>query len=179
MEPENPFADRPPPEPVVPPWRVAQPEPQVFGVPRRYDLATLMAVTLAYACLFGALRALSWPPEAMVWTAGFLTVIGAAQALLFGGKRPREASLFAGVGLLMAVVMVERGIHAVWQDVLMDATQTLSLFFIAIVLPGFLLGYAGGVIVAGVFLVAHHLRSGLRRFRGSRRAALDESRPEP
>jgi hypothetical protein len=159
MEPENPFADRPPPESVVPPWRVAPPEPQVFGVPRRYDLATLMAVTLAYACLFGALRALSWPPEAMVWTAGFLTVVGAAQALLFGGKCPRGASYLAGIGFMLVVMVMGRGLPGFWEDVLI-------LFFVAIVLPGLVLGYAGGVIVAGVFLVAHHLRSGLRRLRG-------------
>jgi hypothetical protein len=175
MEPENPFADRPPPEPVVPPWRVAQPEPQVFGVPRRYDLATLMAVTLAYACLFGALRALSWPPKAMVWTAGFLTVIGAAQALLFGGKRPREASYLTGIGFMLVVMVMERGLPRFWVDVFFVPI----LFFCTIVLPGLVLGYAGGVIVAGVFLVAHHLRSGLRRFWGSRPAAGDESRPEP
>ena len=176
MEPENPFADRPPPEPVVPPWRVAKPEPQVFGVPRRYDLATLMAVTLAYACLFGALRALDAFPEAMVWIAGFLTVIGAAQALLFGGKRPREASYLTGAALMLAVMVIGWGIEPLGR-----AFQNRAIFmfilFSTYAIFGALLGYAGGGLVAGVFLVAHHLRSGLRRFRGSRRAATDESRP--
>lgn len=173
METENLFADRPPPESNVPPWRIARPEPQVFGVPRRYDLATLMAVTLAYACLFGALRALNAPPEAMVWSAGFLTVVGAAQAVLFGGKCPREASCLAGMGFMLAVMLIERGLPRLWVDVFLVPI----LFLGAIVLPGFVLGYAGGVLVAGVFLVAHYLRSRLRRLRGKRPADLDESRP--
>jgi hypothetical protein len=175
METENPFADRPPPVSNVPPWRIAQPEPQVFGVPRRYDLATLMAVTLAYACLFGVLRALNAPPVTTIWTAGFLTVVGAAQALVFGGKRPREASNLAGIGFMLAVMLMVRGLPRSWEDVFIAPI----LFLGAIVLPGFVLGYAGGVLVAGVFLVAHYLRSGLRRLGKKRRAWLDATRGEP
>jgi hypothetical protein len=175
METKNPFADRPPPESNVPAWRITQPEPQEFGVPRRYDLATLMGVILAYACLFGAMRALNWPPEAMVWIAGFLTVVGAMQALLFGGKRPRAASNLAGIGFMLAVMVMEMGLPGSWFDVLFAPCLLLG----AIVLPGLVLGYAGGVIVAGVFLVAHHLRRGLRRLRGKRPAALDGFRSEP
>lgn len=175
METENPFADRPPPESHVPTWRIARPEPQVFGVPRRYDLATLMAVTLAYACLFGALRALNAPPEAMVWSVGFLTVVGAAQAVLFGGKCPREASCLAGIGFMLAVMLMERGLPRLREDLFLVPILFLGAFF----LPGIVLGYAGGAIVAGVFLVAHFLRSALRRLRRQRPAHLDGSCAEP
>jgi hypothetical protein len=122
--------------------------PREFSVPRRYDLATLMAVTMAYACLFGALRACGAHPAFVIWIAGFLTTIGAAQAILFGGKSPRGASVLAGTVYMAAscaVLMVIEGFAE-------------FCFLLAAVLQGAMLGYFGGVIVAGVFLVAHYLR---------------------
>jgi small basic protein len=122
--------------------------PHEFSVPRRYDLATLMAVTMAYACLFGALRALGAPPEVVIWVAGFLTTVGAAQAILFGGRSPRAASVLAGIGFMVATYVVLMAIYGL-----------PDFCFLLAALPfGAMLGYPGGVIVAGVFLVAHYLR---------------------
>jgi hypothetical protein len=128
--------------------------PREFSVPRRYDLATLMAVMMAYACLFGALRACGAHPAFVLWVAGFLTTIGAAQAILFGGKSPRAASVLAGMAYTVAtfaVLMVIEGLIEI-------------CFLLAGVLHGAMLGYVGGVIVAGVFLVAHYLRRLWSRF---------------
>jgi hypothetical protein len=158
------------PEPRQPPpscsdRQTARPAPREFSVPRRYDLATLMAVTLAYACLFGALRALHAPPAMVLWVAGFLTAVGAAQALLFGGKYPRESSQLAGIAMMLLLLFLifgaEGGFQGLWQAVTERPFHFMGMCF-PCVLSGALLGYAAGVLVAGVFLVAHYLRWMLR-----------------
>jgi hypothetical protein len=146
-EPETSITDPEPPS--VNQQQLARPKtPREFSVPRRYDLATLMAVTMAYACLFGALRAWGAPPEFVIWVAGFLTTVGAAQAILFRGRSPRGASVLAGMVYMVATFVVLMVIEGF----------TEFCFLLAAVLYGTMLGYFGGVIVAGVFLVAHYLR---------------------
>lgn len=81
--PDNPFGPRPP--------------AKVYSVPRRYDLATLMAVTLAYSLLFGVMRFLQAPPALIGVVSLFITLVGLGQALLFRGRHPRAASLVAGI----------------------------------------------------------------------------------
>ena len=149
MEPETTIAD-PRPEGIGQQQFGRPGTPHEFSVPRRYDLATLMAVTMAYACLFGALRAWNAAPELVIWIAGFLTTVGAAQAILFGGRSPRRASVFAGMAFAAASYAVLMVIDT--------EGFTGFCFLIAASLCGAMFGYFGGVIVAGVFLVAHYLR---------------------
>src|SRR3972149_9367743 len=40
--------------------------PKVYSTPRRFDLATMFAVTSAYALLFAAMAALQFPPVASI-----------------------------------------------------------------------------------------------------------------
>jgi hypothetical protein len=155
MKTEDANSGKMPPGSADPPVRQAL-APEVFRVPRRYDLATLLAVTMAYACLFGVLR-IVMEPGAVIWIAGFLTTVGISQAILFGGRCPRAASVLAGMGFMAAtiafVVMIE------FQQVVQTDERLLLLSIVfKFVLLGAMLGYFGGVLVAGVFLIAHHLR---------------------
>jgi len=150
VSPDSPFAPRPP--------------AKVYSVPRRYDLATLMAVTFAYSLLFGAMRWWEASPAAIGSVGLFVTLVGLAQALLFRGKSPRLASVVAGplaffvCGIATLLMSPYPRTHEViyWTDaVLVLAVGSLC--------PGAVFGYLAGTLVAGVFLVADLFRKLLRR----------------
>jgi hypothetical protein len=128
---------------------------KIYSVPRRFDLATIFVVTLAYSLLFGAMSALSFPPTASAIVAGFILLVGAAQAFLFGGKRPRNASIIAGAVLFLL------SITAVWMVLGRRFYGTAELLVTASFTTacGGMLGYLSGVIIGGVFLVADKLRN--------------------
>lgn len=150
------------------PWQVVQglmageayiKSAKIYSVPRRFDLATIFVVTLAYSLLFGAMSAVSFPPVASAMVAGFILIVGVAQALLFGGKKPRTASIIAGAAIYsiaMLGVWIAQGprLYSSWQ-MLVPAT-----FMVA---SGGMLGYIAGVVIGGVFLVADKLRNRFSR----------------
>ncbi|MCH5374435.1 MAG: hypothetical protein JJ992_10680, partial [Planctomycetes bacterium] len=146
-EPRSPFA----------PTRgaVPSPAPPVYSVPRRYDLATMMAVCMAYGCLLGLMRACGAPPFVTIWTAGLFTVVGAAQAVLFDGRSPRTASMFGGAVFGILSALVGLGLHD--PIGLLQPMYILALAF-GSGIQGAMLGYLAGTLVGGVFLVAHGVR---------------------
>jgi hypothetical protein len=138
---------------------------KIYSVPRRFDLATIFVVTLAYSLLFGVMKAIGLPQSATAIIAAFIMLVGAAQALLFGGKQPRTASIVAGAVLYLLAITaawVATGprLYSVSQ-LLVPASLTIA--------GGGILGYLSGVMIGGVFLVADKLRSRLSR----RQAALN------
>ena len=127
--------------------------PKVYSAPRKFDLATILTVTFAYAMLFGALTlAAGGRRDAafmmIAWNGGFITLVGLAQPILFGGKRPREASQITG-GVAAIVIAF----------LLPDSTGFCALPFF--LLFGVLLGYLAGALVGGVFLVADAVRGAI------------------
>jgi hypothetical protein len=157
----------------------------VYGVPRRFDLATIFAITVAYALLFGLMRAFlgfvqfaSDSPRAdfeparrtlaivTVCVAAYLTIIGVGQVVLFRGQKPRAASIATGIFVfLCGLVVIE-----IFQGTF------LVPGVIASILGGVITGYAGGGVVAGVFLVADLIR---RHLPHRQRATADEDADEP
>lgn len=143
-------------------WRIADrlvdhrqtpPGPKVYSAPRRFDLATIFVVTSAYGLLFGALNALgAWPIVSAV-IAGFITIVGIGQALLFGGKKPRAASVLVGVVLHVVI----------WTSIMAVSPrfyppEAWLAMVAAVVVSGVMLGYCAGGLVGGVFLLADVLR---------------------
>jgi len=152
VSPDNPFAPRPP--------------AKVYSVPRRYDLATLMAVTLAYALLFGAMRLLQAPPALIGFVSLFITLVGLGQALLFRGRRPRAASIVVGVLSLeawLAWLLIQAYAETRPPGEVIFFFAFMAIFFVFL---GTLLGYIAGTVIAGVFLVADLIRQLLRRMSG-------------
>jgi hypothetical protein len=150
--------------------RIAHPRAKkVYSAPRRFDLATIFVVTFAYSLLFGVMKALSFPPMASITIAGFISLVGAGQAFLFGGQQPRTASLVVGA------VIYSIGMIAAW---LVNGPRTYPTPVILIgasysVIGGAILGYLSGTFVGGVFLIADKLR-----LRFSRKPANETSRPD-
>jgi putative addiction module component (TIGR02574 family) len=146
-------------------WRIADrmnarfgpPCPTVYSAPRRFDLATIFVVTSAYAILFGGFSALGAWPIVSVVIGGFITIVGIGQAVLFGGKKPRSASMLVGV-ILHAIIWI-----GAWIAYPRIYSATLVLFVTGyVVIGGVILGYCAGALVGSVFLVADILR---RRYR--------------
>lgn len=117
------------------------------GVPRRFGMGTMVAFTLAFACMFGALKMLKAPIPLMVILAVYFGVLGLGQTVLYGAKNPRRASIL--VGILYCPVAFAT--WAVWRG---DVGPILVLVGVAamIFVVGPLTGYGLGGLLAGLFL---------------------------
>jgi len=137
----------------------------LYAAPRRFDLASIFAVTAAYSLLFTGLALLDAGPTTKLVFGSFITIVGIGQPLLENRVNPRGASILVGAaaGLLFAII--------VWWN-LPDAQFFAFALLIAIgsVLGGSC-GYLAGALVAGVFLVADLLRN--------RRVRLTSVSPPP
>lgn len=140
---------------------------KTYSTPRRFDLATLMAVVVAYMLLFGLMRAaylfpLSQKPldaGPFFWFAGLITAVGVSQAV-FIRRNPRLVSIACGIVFCFVTFMGDFALHVL-------TTGRLDYYvapFVAIIvgfltlLAGCVGGYVSGVGVGGVFLVADYLR---------------------
>ncbi|MEO8272206.1 MAG: hypothetical protein ABI557_21020, partial [Aureliella sp.] len=81
-----------------------------YGAPRVFDLFTLLAITMAFALMFALLRAIE--PILMIDITGvalclgaLVTGVGIFQLSLWGGKRPRLASLVGGPFLVLGLML--------------------------------------------------------------------------
>ena len=123
-------------------------------MPRQYGVGTMLVITAIYGVLFALLASLDAPPAAFVVPAVFLAGVGLAQMFLFGGRRPREASLLAGsflctagaaTGVVIMHVAGEPGDGVLlWTVVLTPAL-------------GAVCGYLVGAMIGAPFLVAKRL----------------------
>lgn len=130
---------------------------KLYSAPRRFDLATMMAVTLAYALLFGAFRLAGIQATGVVLAAGFITCVGVSQAVLFRGKKPRLSSVLVGAVCLLGVYVVDIAIR----DTLLAPDLAATLMWFAVL--GAILGYFAGVAVGTVFLVSDVIRRASQR----------------
>jgi hypothetical protein len=163
----------PVPWPVVERMLVERPRlrpPKIYSAPRRFDLATIFVVTVAYSILLTGMGLLQFPPLASLIVAGFVTLIGISQALLFGGNQPRLASLLAGT-VLYSIAML-----AYWLaggPRLMPTSAFLALGT-SVLIGGAILGYLSGTLIGGVFLLADYVRRIVRSLTGRHQRTVTE-----
>ena len=143
---------------------------KVYAAPRRFDLATLFIVTIAYSFLLAGMSVLQFPPIASLAIAGFVTLVGVGQAVLFGGDRPRTASLIVGA------TVYSLGMLAYWLLGWSRFIPLSGLFVIGtfVVIGGGILGYLSGTLIGGVFLLAEYLRRFVRLSFHRRKMELSE-----
>jgi hypothetical protein len=137
--------------------------PMQSAVPFQFGISTLLLITAMYAVLFGMLRALSFPPLVFAETAIFLTAIGLGQIFLFKGQRPRMVSIVIGTCLCLAFFFLHRLFSntlgqtvAVWE---FNGGQTVVSFDLGNFLQGPIIGYVGGILIAGTFSVVNKLKN--------------------
>ncbi len=122
------------------------------GVPRRFSLGALMVIVTVYSFLFGLLSSLGVSPTVFGSVAILFTGVGVAQMLLFGGKRPRDASYLAGAILCPSLLLGALLIHGRFDQAGPNTLQILAgMAYVSIV--GVALGYMAGCATAGIFLV--------------------------
>jgi hypothetical protein len=153
----------------------AKPIAKIYSAPRHFDLATLFAVTSAYSLLFGAMNGLQFPPIANAIVAGFITLVGIGQAVMYGGKQPRKASAVVGA---VVYAVVQSVMMYVQSSTMPSPGVIMLLIFAQGLVMGALCGYIAGVMVGGVFLVADVLRHWFDRSRRTQNSA-DELEPAP
>lgn len=127
---------------------------KIYSAPRRFDLATIFAVTAAYSLLLGGMSALRFPPILSAYVAAFITLVGVGQAVLFGGKKPRLASYLTGMAAYFLLGVISFSIDRPRFDI----GEMIAFVMLFAVVFGGLLGYCAGVLVGGVFLVADVVR---------------------
>ena len=112
----------------------------------------MFAISVAYGLLFSIMQALNALPSAIFLTGIFFAVVGAAQAIMFEGKKPREASMIAG-GVAGFLCVVAFGII----EEAMSPGETASAALCSVVCCP-IAGYLAGTTIGGIWLVADYLR---------------------
>ena len=125
-------------------------ERKIYGVPRRFDIATLLVASLVYSLLFTVLRLVNMPWTGSLFVGGLTVFVGVAQAMFPYGIQPRTASAVAGILYIMlwlAGLKLFTGDSVTWLGLIVMST-----------LAGIGLRYSCGVGLAGLFLIADNLR---------------------
>ena len=152
---------------------------KVYCVPRRFGLGTIFVVMTLFALLFSAMTSWGLPGESILILAGFLVCVGVAQMLLFGGKRPRAASMAAGAvfpfALIVVFVLFDVFYFGVGFNTLEIRSQINELFDPGYAILGAVTGYAGGGVVAAVFLIMDFVERGIYGQRDEARSKQSET----
>ena len=141
-------------------WAASVAKPNVFSVPRRFDLAAVLVAMSAFAILFAGLLLLDASPAVLALLGGFLAIVAAAQWIGSKWNRPRTASIIAGV-LVYWVVHIAGAYFS--PPPRMGWPQAVAVMLFSGTLSGIIAAYLGGALVGGVFLVSHYLREWLGR----------------
>ncbi|HEV2971266.1 MAG TPA: hypothetical protein VGY55_14925 [Pirellulales bacterium] len=150
---------------------------RVYGVTRRFSLATIMMMMAGTSLLLTIANALGAPPTVSGMLVMLCIAVALGQMFLFGGKQPRKASVIVGICLFTGAPMFIGVIAAISDRNPFDFGSRLRLgemvgFFSTSVIAGpifgALLGYLAGGLVAGVVLVMDLTESIFARWRKSR-----------
>ncbi|MGO9113450.1 MAG: Clp protease N-terminal domain-containing protein [Thermoguttaceae bacterium] len=142
---------RPPAKPEVSSW-IADIDRPAVGVPRRFGVFIMMLMVTLYAFLFSLLKLLRASNLVFVLLALLFTGIGIGQAMMFGGRYPRAASIWTGSILVpievCVYVMCQTGSPNVGS--LRGCMIYLAIFILCIPF-GAVFGYLFGTLTAGGF----------------------------
>jgi len=144
---------------------------KVYGVTRRFSLATLMLMMAAASLLLAGMNALDVSPivSGTIILVCIATAVG--QMLLFKGKDPRRASVVVGsvgggAGPLLVWLVLGTGVAGPHYRPPLLALLLTSVFFG--VPLGAVAGYCAGCAVAGVLLLMDLTESMFARWRKAR-----------
>lgn len=122
------------------------------GIPRRFSVGVMMVFVTMYAALFAILTSLAVPPAAFLIITVFVTGVGVSQAVLFGGRRPRDASLLAGIYMWMLITLAAVP-WLMWEGTQSsDLAEIVAFNMLGSIVAGPLCGYFAGALVASIFL---------------------------
>lgn len=148
-------------------------KPDVFSVPRRFDLVTVLVAMSCFAALFAGLRMMDARPELLAIFGGYLIAVAIGQGIAARWNRPRTASVLVGIVLAFGFGIWE--MYA-WRRGWNRPGQLMEVGIWAVMWGSFI-GYLAGTLVGGIFLVSHYLRewTGLGKRRSTAQQAESES----
>lgn len=129
---------------------------QTYTIPNRFGLRAILLVTAIFAIVFAVTKAVHAELRVVAPVLGFVLLVCFAQILF--GKIPRLASAVVGGVVFPAAAYMNPLFDGLIQ---VQHLSPVDLFWFTVC--GLLAGYLGGVLLAGVFLVADHLQLNDRR----------------
>jgi hypothetical protein len=123
--------------------------PRAYAVPRRFGLATLFIITLAFGLLSAVMQWAHFPPIAVGLVLAFVALVGVLQVIF--DQSPRHASMIAG-SLWFSISAMGLWIVAD-PNTTSFALSTVAFYAACWALLGAGIGYCTGTFVGGVFLI--------------------------
>jgi hypothetical protein len=133
------------------------------GVPRQFGVGTGLLITTMFAVLFAVLQMLHVAAGDFAIIALFFLGVGAGQALLFHGRRPRRASIVMGVAMMLALGVFGMTIGITTGGGVVSVEELFTYFIFGVCCGGPIFGYLAGLLIASVFLVCETLENAYRR----------------
>lgn len=130
----------------------ARPNDETVGVPRRFSMGAMMVMMALYAVVFAVMRSLDAHPAIFAVVTVFFIGVTLGQMFLFGGNKPRRASMVVGGFLLPAEVFVAY-LVTYWGDSSRTNDAEMLCSSCGSAFLGVFCGYLAGTLVAGVFLL--------------------------
>jgi hypothetical protein len=121
------------------------------GVPRRFGMGAMLGFTVAFALLYGFLKWLEAPLALMLILVVYFVVLGLGQALLFGGRDPRRASMVVGA-FFCPVVLVATMLWFRSRPLIDEIASMMCGIVLTCSTVGPATGYLLGGLLAGLFL---------------------------
>jgi hypothetical protein len=141
-------------------WQEEQPRKPAAGMPKRFSMAIMMSWVTLFAMVFSLLQWLGTPPMLFGIITVLMFLVGIGQMWLFGGKQPREASIWTGAVVLSAEVFILNIATGYFSSPHSSIAQRIgeSVFGIILCVPlGAFFGYLLGGLTAGIVLVLDYL----------------------
>jgi hypothetical protein len=130
-------------------------EDRIYTIPNRFGLRALILVTGIFGVVFGVTQSVQAELRVVAPVLSFIVLICLAQILL--GRIPRVASILVGAFVFPMSALIDPLFEG---QFVLQPIGWVDLFWL--IACGMLAGYMGGVLLAGVFLVADHLQVGRR-----------------
>jgi hypothetical protein len=131
-------------------------------MPKRFSIAIMMAWMTLFAMAFSVLKCITAPPQIFGIVTILMLGIGLGQMWLFGGKKPRLASVLAGTVLLsveVAALNLATG-YFTREGSSIVLRIIFSIISIVICIPlGAFFGYLLGTLTAGIVLTLNYLEN--------------------
>ena len=122
---------------------------KIYVVPRKFGTGTIILATTMFAMLFAVLEWANARPWELFYFTSFIVTVSAAQ--MFLPRTPRWASVLAGGIFLPLSIMSYSRLGRRW---MLSGHDAGSLFQVVVI--GLLVGYLGGTLIAGIFLVSDY-----------------------
>lgn len=124
-----------------------------YVVPKRFGLRTMLFVTTAFGLIFAAAKSTPAPAVALIFYSSFVVFISLSQMAI--PRLPRLASILAGA-LFMPVSVYGAAYTPLGSEFILQILPRMSVrneFLWLIIIGGFL-GYLGGTMLAGIFMLS-------------------------